>query len=141
MPAAGREVVVLQYQQVAPIPETSFDLTLPTPLKGAEPIYRGRVWLDAETAQIRRGVRDLTLRHPSLKEPLTLLKYEFDYEASRFGILTPRRIVVSAFTRGEAGADGEPRLPLGWRLTFAYSGSRRFDAGTPDASLDPPAKP
>lgn len=137
----GREVIVLQYQQVAQVPHFALKFSLPPVLKGAEPFYRGRLWLDAETAQLWREEQELTLRHPSAAEPLVLLRYEFDYVASRFGILTPQRIVVSTYNRGGTGADKSPRLLLGGKVTFSYSGFRRFDAGPPDASLDPPTKP
>jgi hypothetical protein len=137
----GREVIVLQYQQVTQSPNLSFKFSLPTELKGAEPLYRGRLWLDAETKQIWREERELTLRHPSFADPLILFRYEFDYAASRFGILTPQRIVVSTYNKGGMGADKLPHLRLGGKVSFAYGGFRRFDAGSPDASLDPPAKP
>jgi hypothetical protein len=137
----GREVIVLQYQQAGQPPDWSFNLTLPPALKGAEPLYRGRLWLDAETAQIWREQRELTLRHPSFPNPLTLFGYEFDYAASRFGILTPRRIVVSAYTRGGIAADKSRTLLLSSKVTYSYGDFRRFDTGVPDASLDPPPKP
>jgi hypothetical protein len=44
---------------------TFVQVLLPIELKGAEPLYRGRLWLDAETKQLWREERELTLRHPS----------------------------------------------------------------------------
>ena len=137
----GREVIVLQYQQVAPIPGASFKFSLPPVLKGAEWSYRGRLWLDAETAQLWREEQELTLRHPSVSRPLVLLRYEFEYAGSGFGILTPRRIVITAYTNGRTGANNEPELLLSGRVTFDYTGFRRFDVGPPDASLAQPPKP
>jgi hypothetical protein len=131
----------LYFRRPIKSPSLSFKFSLPTELKGAEPLYRGRLWLDAETKQIRREERELTLRHPSFADPLILFRYEFDYAASRFGILTPQRIVVSTYNKGGMGADKLPKLLLGGKVTFAYGGFRRFDAGSPNASLDPPAKP
>ena len=137
----GRDVVVLQYQQVAQTPYITFKFSLPPVLKGAEPLFRGRLWVDAETAQLRREERELTLRHPSLAGPLVFMRFEFDYEASHFGILTPRRIVVSTYNRGRTRADKQPELLLGGKVVFEYGGFRRFDVDPPDASLNPPAKP
>jgi hypothetical protein len=137
----GREVIVLQYQQVAQNPQLTTDLSLPPVLKGAEPLYRGRVWLDAETAQIRREERELTLRLSTLNHPLVLMRFEFEYAASGFGILTPRRIVWSSYDRGRTGADKVPELLLGGKVTYEYSSFRRFDVSSPDATLNPPAKP
>lgn len=137
----GRDVIVVQYQQVAQSPQLSFKFSLPTVLKGAEPLYRGRLWLDAETAQLWREERELTLRHSSLSHPLVLMRFEFEYVSGGFGILTPRRIVWSSYDRGRAGANKLPELLLGGKVTYEYSGFRRFDVSAPDASLNPPAKP
>lgn len=138
----GREVIVLQYQQVAQSPRLTTRLSAPPPaLKGAEPLFRGRLWLDAETAQIRREERELTLRHSSWSRPLVLWRIEFEYAGSGFGILTPRRIVWSSYDRGRTGADNMPELLLGGKVTFEYSGFRRFNVTSPDASLNPPGQP
>lgn len=137
----GREVIVLRYQQVAQSPALTIEFSPPKALQGAEPLYRGRFWLDAETAQIWREEQELTLRHGSWKEPLVLWRIEFEYVGSSFGILTPHRIVWSSYDRGRTGANNLPELLLGGKVTFEYSSFRRFNAGSPDASLNPPAKP
>jgi hypothetical protein len=137
----GRNVIVLQYQQVAQIPELTVKLSLPSALKGAELLYRGRLWLDAETAQLWREEQEMMLKLPSLAHPLIWMRFEFDYVSSSFGILTPQRIVAMTYSNGRTGADNVPELLLGGKVTFEYSGFRRFDVGTPDVSLDPPAKP
>jgi hypothetical protein len=137
----GHDAIVIEYQQVSQIPDMTFKFSLPSVLKGAEPLYRGRLWLDAETAQLRREQRELTLRHPSLSQPLILFRYELNYADSRFGFLPPQRIVVSTYSRGRTGADKKPELLLGGKVTFEYGAFTRFAVDTPDASLDPPAKP
>jgi hypothetical protein len=138
----GREVIVLQYQQVAQTPQLTIKLSsLPSVLKGAEPLYRGRLWLDAETAQIWREEREVTLRLSSLNHPLILWRFEFEYVGSSFGILTPRRIVWSSYDNGRTLANNLPELLLGGKVTFEYSSFRRFNVSSPDATLNPPAKP
>ncbi|HEX7317309.1 MAG TPA: hypothetical protein VF297_25650 [Pyrinomonadaceae bacterium] len=137
----GRDVIVLQYQQVAQTPHITFKFSLPSALKGAELLYRGRLWLDAETAQIWREEREVTLRHSAWNQPLILMRFEFEYAASGFGILTPRRMVWSTYDKGRTGANNLPELLLGGRVTFDYSSFRRFDVNTPDATLNPSAKP
>ena len=137
----GRDVIVLQYQQLAQSPGVNTKLELPSQLKGAEPFYRGRLWLDAETAQLWREERELTLQHRSFVAPLIVMRFEFEYAGSRFGILTPRRIVWSTFDRGLTGANKLPGLSLGGKVTYEYSSFRRFDVSAPDASIEPPIKP
>jgi len=138
----GRDAVVIEYQQVSPNPDIAMKLSsLPSELKGAETRYHGRLWLDAKTVQLRREVREMTLEHPSLSRPLIIMRYEFDYADSRFGFLTPKRIVISTYNRGRNGAGKKPELLLGGRTTFEYSAFTRFTVNPPDASISPPAKP
>lgn len=138
----GHDVIVLEYQQISQTPYLTFNLSsLPSPLKGAEAFYRGRLWLDAETAQLRREVREMTLRLPSLSHPLVLYRFDLDYADSRFGFLTPRRIVVAIYSQGRTGADKKPELLLGGNVTFEYGAFSRFTVEAPDASINPPVKP
>lgn len=137
----GRDVIVLQYQQVAHNPQITIKLSLPKELKGAEPRYRGRLWLDAETAQLWREERELTLQHSTLSQPLVLMRFEFEYTGSSFGILTPQRIVFSTYNRGRTRPDKVPELRLGGKITFQYSDFRRFDVSSPGSSITPPVKP
>ena len=132
---------MLEYQQVSQTPHITFNLSLPSALKGAEPFYRGRLWLDAETAQLRREVREMTLRLPSLIHPLIWMRFDLDYADSRFGFLTPQRIAITHYSRGRTGADQKPELLLGGKVTFKYGAFIRFAVDTPDATLNPPAKP
>lgn len=137
----GHEAIVVEYQQVSQTPYFAFDTSsLPAPLKGSEALHRGRIWLDAETAQIRREVRELTLQPPSVNHPMVFIRYEFDYADSRFGFLTPKRIAITNYSRGRIGADKKPEFLLGGRITFEYGAFTRFAVDTPDASIVPPLK-
>jgi hypothetical protein len=97
--------------------------------------------LDAETAQIRRELRELTLQLPSLSHPLVFYRFDLDYADSRFGFLTPQRLVITYYSRGRTGADKKPELLLGARTTFEYGTFIRFAVDSPDASIEPPKKP
>jgi len=138
----GRGAIVIEYQQVAQNPDIAFKLSsLPPELKGAWTLHRGRLWLDPETAAIRREVREMTLEHPTLTRPLVMMRYDLDYADSRFGFLTPERIVISTYNHGRTGADKKHELLLGGKVSFEYGAFTRFDVDTPDASVTPPAKP
>lgn len=138
----GHEAIVIEYRQVSHNPDLGMKFSsLPSELKGAETRYRGRLWLDPETAQLRREVRELTMEHPLLTSPLVLIRCELDYADSRFGFLTPQRIVMSTFTHGRGRPDNKPELGLGGKITFAYGAFTRFSVDAPDASITAPAKP
>ena len=138
----GREVIVVKYQQTAPHPEINLKLeSLPKQLKGAETRHRGRLWLDAETAQLWREEQEATIVHPVLRQPLVFVRFDFEYTNSKFGILTPRRIVFSVFRNGRGAFDQTPELGISGKITYMYSSFTRFDVSSPDASIDPPTKP
>jgi hypothetical protein len=134
----GHEVIEVSYEQVSPISGQNVNLSLPERLKGAKLLYRGRLWLDRETARLRREEQEWSLKHPSLVTALTYMKFEFSYGDSRFDILTPTRIVISTYSRGRAGAGGAPELLLGGRVVFEYSKFSRFGVDAPDSRLDAP---
>lgn len=135
----GHDTIVVRYEQLTQNPDLNTKLTsLPERLKDAEPLFRGRLWLDRETARLRREERELTIRHALLPTPLTLMKYEFNYGDSRFGILTPTRIVVSTYNRGRDLPGGGAELALGGRVVFEYGEFSRFGVEAPDSRLDAP---
>ena len=127
----GHEVIVIQYRQVSPNPEIKANLSLPEKLQGAEPLFRGRLWLDRETLRLRREERELTISHPALTSPLTFWKFEFKYANGSFEILTPTQITISVFTRGRDKADGSAELLIGSKTVFEYGAFSRFEV-TPD---------
>lgn len=138
----GRDSILIDYQQVSQTPAHKFDLKhLPGPLKGAQAFYRGRLWLDAETIQIRREVREVTLRLPSLDRPLMFYRFELEYADSRFGFLTPSRLVITFYGRGHLDADKNPVTLVGAKTTFEYGAFIRFAVDSPDATIEPPKKP
>lgn len=135
----GHDVIEVRYEQVSQTPDLNTRLTsLPKRLKGAETLYRGRLWLDRDTARLRREERELTMRHASLPAPLTYMKFEFSYADSRFEILTPTRIIFSTYDRGRDLPGGGAELSLGGRVVFEYGEFRRFGVDTPDSRLDAP---
>jgi len=87
----GHDVVVLDYQQLAPSRE-GFN---PEAFKlfGFSTIFsRGRLWIDAATSQLRQERWELAGIHPALREPVTFLRREATYTESPFGILVPESV-------------------------------------------------
>jgi hypothetical protein len=138
----GHDVIVVRYEQVSQTPDLNIQLTsLPKRLKDAETFHRGRLWLDRDTARLRREERELTIRHALLPTPLTLIKYEFSYVDSRFDILTPTRITISTYNRGRDLPGGAAEMLLGGRVVFDYGKFSRFGVDSPDSRLDAPKTP
>jgi hypothetical protein len=131
----GQEVVVVKYRQRAPNPQLKVDLRLPSMPKASETSYRGRLWLDARTAQIRREERDLVLETPRVKEPLVLIRQEFFYTSSSFGILVPQRITLTTLGSVKLEGDHVAHSTLGGRLVYEYGPFSRFSVVIPGANV------
>lgn len=130
----GRRVVLLDYVQAVPNPRFGFDLSLPSELRRTAPLYRGRLWLDADTSQIWREVRDVTVRPSAGGAPVLVQRTEFDYVASKFDVPLPQRIVFTAFLRFSKSGDVLVSSPL-YRVTFAYGEFRRFTTESDEGEI------
>ena len=140
----GHDVVVLDYRLTTP-------MLLSSPFlagldKGLFPSFganaadiRGRIWADATTFQLRRDRWQIVALNPALPDPLIFLKRESTYGESRFGILTPQRILYDFHGR-TGGTKQKPSITLTARITFTYGAFRRFDVATDEAIAAPGAR-
>lgn len=100
----GNEVYLISYQQTKKSPFViingddkeasigfSFRLDLPGALKNSDAFLRGKLWIDAKTYQIRREERELTVQADT---PLVVVKTDFIYQPSDYGILVPKQITL-----------------------------------------------
>ncbi|MEP7212248.1 MAG: hypothetical protein ABI791_04190 [Acidobacteriota bacterium] len=101
----GRDVVVLAYEQKRSSPFITTD-TSAKPVEGkltleydvdisgeVNPRLKGKLWLDAETMQVRRETRQLTVRPEGFASPIVFTEDEFQYVQTDFPLLAPKRIV------------------------------------------------
>lgn len=131
----GHEAVIIKYTQRAQSPQLKVDLRFPSLPKGSESFYRGRLWLDARTAQIRREERELVLAIPKIKEPLVLIRQEFHYTESKFDILVPQRITLTTLGSVKLDADRVASSTTGGHLIFEYGPFSRFNVTIPGANV------
>jgi len=127
---AGRDVVIIDYRQTGTVGKDGWQLSLPREFGEPEHVHRGRLWLDAETFQLRRQVWELLTPHPAAPDPILMLRQEAVYAPSRFGILVPERIVLDFLFHFSHPKNGPPSMALSERLTFTYGAFRRFDVAT-----------
>lgn len=133
----GRKVIVLGYQQIKQTPEIeintkstegsgdaamNFFLDLKIEPPGTERL-RGTFWIDAETFQTRREVREITARPANFATPVVLSRTEFNYSDSSFGILTPSSIVYTDYDLDRKKLVSFADL----RVTFTYSKFSKAD--------------
>lgn len=124
----GRPVIVLTYQQTKASPFVLGKSSADSPggqlaIKydvahsgDVSPRLRGKLWLDAETLQIRRELRQFTIQPAKFAMPAVYIEDDLEYAASDFGILTPKRIVhTQNSVRGK-----ESTVAKNARVTFEY---------------------
>jgi hypothetical protein len=128
-PIAGRDAIQLAYRQTAPGPHPQTRLLPPLPREfGASRLAaRGRLCIDATTAQLWRSVWELAAPHPAAAQPLVMIHVESAYAPSRFGILVPERIVIEWRDTFTHPKKGPPAFLVKQRDTFTYGTFRRFE--------------
>jgi hypothetical protein len=133
----GYEIYVLSYQQTRKSPfirinsdgKTSqgasldFEVEIPSALKKYDVFLAGKLWIDAQTYQIRREERNLVIQSPT---PLIILSTIFDYQNSDFGILPPKSITFKLF-RLRKNSSGTFSASLESMVTFEYSKFRKTE--------------
>jgi hypothetical protein len=126
----GHDSLVVRYRERVAPPRSSRPLPLPREFGNPPRLWQGRAWLDAETGQLRRSIRELAARHPAAAEPLVLVRADARYAASRFGILVPDRLVFEWLDRFSHPKGAPPSFALNERATFTYGNFKRFDVAT-----------
>lgn len=56
------------------------------------PMIRGKVWIDADTFNIRRELRERTIQPVGFPQPVVVAENLLEYTDSEFGILTPKTL-------------------------------------------------
>ncbi|HEU0184280.1 MAG TPA: hypothetical protein VFS27_03140 [Blastocatellia bacterium] len=120
----GHETVALDFQQIAP--NERLQWTLPPRYIVGEQRVRGRLWLDASTAQIRRAERELRLTPPNTSDPVTVWKQTFDYAQSDLGVLVPKMFVYDYFLGFRRNNDGKLESFRTDRLISEFGTFQRF---------------
>ena len=124
----GQETVVINFRQIAR--DERLEWEAPIRLNHHEQRARGRLWLDARTAQIRRAERELSLIIPGAPNPVPLWKQTFDYAQSDLGILVPRRFVYDLFFEMRRNIDGNVESVRSGRLISEFGTFKRFSVSS-----------
>lgn len=131
----GRDVYVVSYQQTKKSPyitvnekesgaKADFDVSLPGSLKKADKFLRGKLWIDAQTFQLWREERQLTVQAAT---PIVAQEFVFEYQSSDFGILVPKQISFTENAIKKASSDNQFNVLKNTKITFDYSKFRKTD--------------
>lgn len=101
----GRDVYVIAYEQTRPDPSVTinrrpsgdvashnYDIEVDDEGIELNPRIRGRLWIDADTFNVRKEVRERTVKPAGFPEAMAVAEDVFEYGDSEHGILTPRRV-------------------------------------------------
>ncbi|MGI8640441.1 MAG: hypothetical protein ACR2MG_10925 [Pyrinomonadaceae bacterium] len=133
------EVYIVEYQQTKPSPyilinepksasknlSLSFDLDSPKSLNKSNIFLRGKLWIDARTFQIWREERELTAQ---TENPIVILKTEFGYQPSDYGILVPKQISLVQYGIKKSGKDNQFSAVKNTQVDFVYSKFRKANS-------------
>jgi len=107
-----RDVWVVEYEQTKLSPyilsnptgrderakgATEYNMPIPDGFRPTSPLIKGKIWLDAETGQIRRNQFRVVLHPAKLSRPIEATEIYYEYQSSAFGILTPKKFIIRTF--------------------------------------------
>ena len=92
----GMDFIVVDYRQIRDTPRFRFDIRELS--ETARAYVRGRLWLKASTGDLWRDEAGIFVEGlPGFSEEPALLKYEFQYARSSYGIFTPERFEFTQY--------------------------------------------
>ena len=137
----GRGMIVIRYFQIKPTPLISSSPSLKDKLKfrgGTEytsptsthfrptnPLMNGKLWLDAETAQIWKNEFDIVLHPKALSKPVTNVQTTYEYQQSKFGVLLPKKFLIRSF-RVKGKNDASLKIRMDSESIYEYSKFSEF---------------
>lgn len=132
----GRDVIIVEYKQTKPTLRIkanataeevkqeprgiSYDTFLPNNFRPTNPRLQGKLWLDAETAQLWRNEFSVTIQPAFLSKPVVSANFIDEYQSSEFGILTPKKLWFISY-RFAGKSEQDMVRTKGGEKTFAYS--------------------
>ena len=98
----GKNVYTVLFEQIRP--DSAITVNVPTAShnydieiegeRGVElsPMIRGKMWIDADTFNLRRELRERTIQPLGFPQPVVVAEDLLEYTDSSFGILTPKTL-------------------------------------------------
>jgi hypothetical protein len=120
----GQQTVVIDFHQK--VHDERLEWNAPLRLNHLEQRVRGRLWLDARSAQIRRAERELRVIMPGASNLAPIWKQTFDYAKSDLGVLVPKRFVYDLFFDTRRSDDGHVESFQTGRLISEFGTFQRF---------------
>ena len=147
----GRDVLVIQYRQTKssglikfnPTPGEwktepggkEYNAPAPSAFRPFNAHLDGKIWLDAETAQIWRNEFKVLIHPAQVGKPIVALELEYEYQPSQFKILVPKKFAFTTYKI--AGTDDKDlSVTKDRKMTFEYSKFSEFVSEVQNYKLD-----
>ena len=143
----GRELFLIAYQQKSKSPYIfvnedaksdklflDFDVEAPGSVKELNALLRGQLWIDAETFEVWRERRELTVQPSGTANPFVAIETDFKYQKSENIGITPKKIVLNNYNLKRK--DGELRILKDTRATFEYTKFTKSDVEVKSGEVD-----
>jgi len=143
----GRELFLIAYQQKSKSPYIfvnedaksdklflDFDVEAPGSVKELNALLRGQLWIDAETFEVWRERRELTVQPSGTANPFVVIETDFKYQKSENIGITPKKIVLNNYNLKRK--DGELRILKDTRATFEYTKFTKSDVEVKSGEVD-----
>lgn len=139
----GRDLAIVSYRQTRQSPYVLTEIKRRPPDGKLTLIYdvdyegetnprlRGKFWIDAQSSQVWKEHRELTVQPGGFISPVLFAETVFEYQPSAFGILTPKRIAYTQFEIGKKAR--EPRKDVG--VVFSYENFTKPDVQVKSADI------
>jgi hypothetical protein len=102
-----------------------FDVDAPGSVKELGALLRGTLRIDAETFEVWRELRELTVQPNGAANPFVVIEISFDYQKSENIGITPKRIVLTNYALKRN--DEELKVLKQIQATFEYTKFTKSD--------------
>jgi hypothetical protein len=137
----NRDVLIVEYHQTKPTLLVKFNPTnedwrkepngrqyfakISSDFRPANPLINGKIWLDAETAQIWRNEFKIMIQPARLSKPVAALELSYEYQPSEFKVLVPKKFVIATY-KISGSSDKDLSVTKDRLMKFEYSKFNEF---------------
>ena len=136
----GRDVWIIEYEQIKPSPyilsnptsreaqpktATRYNMPVSDAFRPTNPLLKGTIRLDAETGQIWRNQFKIILHPAKLSRSVEANEIVYEYQTSRFGILTPKKFVIKSY-RVSGKSDEDLSVKTDSEIIYEYAKFSEF---------------
>lgn len=103
-------------------------------LRPTNPLMNGIIWLDTETAQIRRNDFQIVFYPAKLSKSVTASEFSYQYQNSDFGILVPKKFSILSY-KIDGKSDRDLSVTKASEIIYDYSNFKEFKTDVEDYKI------